>query len=134
MRRTHAPLAYVAAAIGLVITGIGLWALIAPHSFYDGLATYPPYNEHLLHDLGAFQLGIGVTVLAALRWSDARAVALLGFLVAGGVHAVNHGTDLHLGGHGSDRWLLGILALLALVALVLQRRTHRTADARGRQS
>jgi hypothetical protein len=36
----------------------------------------PPYNEHLIHDAGAFQLGIGVAVLAALWWPDGLVAAL----------------------------------------------------------
>jgi hypothetical protein len=38
--------------------GIGLWALVAPMSF-AGWISFPPYNEHLIHDAGAFQIGIG---------------------------------------------------------------------------
>jgi hypothetical protein len=32
------------------------------------VATYPPFNEHLLHDIGAFNLGLGATLLLALAW------------------------------------------------------------------
>lgn len=119
--RSGPPVRVIVALCGVLMMVLGLWALVGPSSFADWI-DFPPYNEHLLHDAGAFQIGIGVSLLAALTWSDALSVALLGFVAAGTIHAVNHGTDLHLGGHSSDRWGLGLLAVLALVALVLRRR------------
>lgn len=113
----------VAVLCGGSMLVLGLWALLASASF-SGWIDFPPYNEHLLHDVGAFQIGVGVSVLAAQVWSDAVAVTLLGFLVAGSLHAVNHGIDLRLGGHPLDRWLLGALALFALVALVIHLRSR----------
>jgi hypothetical protein len=35
---------------------LGLWAVAAPRSF-AGWISFPPYNEHLIHDAGAFQIG-----------------------------------------------------------------------------
>jgi hypothetical protein len=81
-----------------------------------------PYHEHFLHDLGAFQLGIGATLLLALIWTDALAVALAGFLVSNSLHAINHAFDRALGGHDSDAWTLGTLSVLVLVALALRMR------------
>jgi hypothetical protein len=46
---------------------------------FDAFIDFPPYNEHLLHDVGAFQIGIGVSVLLALMWSDSIGVALVAF-------------------------------------------------------
>ncbi len=89
---------------GTFMTGAGLWALLGPRSF-AGFADFPPYNHHFLHDLGAFQLGIGVTLLLALIWRDALALGLAGFLVSNSVHAANHAVDLHLGGHGPGDWI-----------------------------
>jgi hypothetical protein len=42
----------VAAAAGLLLVATGLWAFAAPRSFFEVVATYPPFNEHLLHDIG----------------------------------------------------------------------------------
>jgi hypothetical protein len=98
---------------------VGLWALVFPQSFAEFI-DFPPYNEHLLHDLGAFQIGIGASVLVALLWSDAIAVALLGYVVAGAIHTVNHGIDLDLGGHNIDAWFIGISTLLAAAALLIR--------------
>jgi NAD(P)H-binding len=62
---------------------LGAWAFLAPESF-SRFIDYAPYNRHLIHDAGAFQLGIGVSLLAALWWTDGLLVALTGFAVASG--------------------------------------------------
>jgi hypothetical protein len=96
--------------------GLGAWAFFAPESFARFI-DYAPYNRHLLHDAGAFQLGIGVSVLLALFWADSLVVALTGFAVASGLHTVSHAIDRQLGGHDSDVPALGLLTLVALVAI-----------------
>jgi PPOX class probable F420-dependent enzyme len=107
---------------GLLMTAAGLWALLAPRSF-AAFADFPPYNHHFLHDLGAFQFGIGVTLLLALIWRDALALGLAGFLVSNSIHAVSHGVDLHLGGHGAGDWIgLAVLSLVVAAALFLRLR------------
>jgi hypothetical protein len=110
---------------GLVMVIFGLWAELLPSSFAT-MIKFPPYNAHLVHDVGAFQIGIGVTVLLALTRLDALTVALAGFLVAGVIHAVNHAMDRSLGGHGADAWALGGLVMLAGIALVLHLRSWRS--------
>ena len=86
----------IVALSGVWMLAVGLWALLAPRSFAAWI-DFPPYAEHLLHDVGAFQIGIAVSLLAALAWTDAKAVALLGFVAAGAIHTVNHAIDLDLG-------------------------------------
>jgi hypothetical protein len=103
--------------------GLGAWAFLGPESFARFI-DFAPYNEHLIHDAGAFQLGIGVTVLLAL-WSDGLLVALTGFAVASGLHAVSHLIDRHLGGHDSDAPSLGLLTVAALVAIYLHRQGRK---------
>jgi PPOX class probable F420-dependent enzyme len=105
---------------GAFMLAAGVWSLAAPGSF--AAAVDFPYAEHFLHDLGAFQIGIGATLLLAVAWSDGLALALAGFLVANTIHAVNHAVDLHLGGHASDPWLLGATSLLVAAALALRLR------------
>ena len=109
----------IAGVCGASMLVFGGWALLAPASF-AALVDFPPYNAHLLHDLGAFQIGIGVTTWLAIFWDDALAVGLAGFVVAGGLHTANHAADLELGGHLADGWLLGSLVVLAAVGLILQ--------------
>jgi hypothetical protein len=55
---------YVAAILALAGTGMlaaGIWAGAAPRSFARFVAF--PDHEHFLHDLGAFQVGIGAVSL-----------------------------------------------------------------------
>src|SRR6266508_307935 len=72
---------------GAAMLAAGIWSLAAPRSFAEAVKF--PYAEHFIHDLGAFQVGIGVTLLLAVIWSDALALALAGFLVGNTVHGDN---------------------------------------------
>jgi hypothetical protein len=116
--------ATILAVAGASMLATGVWAGAAPRSFARFVDF--PYHEHFLHDLGAFQLGLGVTLLGALAWRDAPTVALTGFLVANTLHAVSHAVDLDLGGHASDPYAIGALSLLAAAALVLRVRQPHT--------
>jgi hypothetical protein len=123
MRRPAAPVwrrqpgmtaaALVCAAAMLIL---GVWAYAAPVSF-SHFIDYAPYNRHLIHDAGAFQIGIGAATLLALVCPDALLVALTGFTVASGLHTLSHYTDRHIGGHGSDVPVLGLLTLAGLYAI-----------------
>jgi hypothetical protein len=124
-RRVGQP--YVAAILGVAGASMlvaGIWAGAAPRSFARFVDF--PYDEHFLHDLGAFQIGIGVTLLVALAWRDAVTVALTGFLIANTLHAVSHAIDLDLGGRASDPYAIGALSLLTAAALVVRVRQRRT--------
>jgi PPOX class probable F420-dependent enzyme len=103
----------LAAASALVA---GVWALFWPDSFAEAVRF--PEHTHFLHDVGAFQIGIAVTLALAVLWRDPLAVVLTGFLVGNTIHAGNHAVDLDLGGRDSDPWLLGLLSVLVAVALV----------------
>lgn len=124
MNRLGAPariyLAAVTGLVGVATTGIGIWCLVGPTSFAS--AVNFPAHLHFLHDVGAFQLGLGVTLLLALIWADALATALAGFIVANTVHTVNHFMDLHLGGSVAQAWLLGAVSMALVAAFVLRLR------------
>lgn len=110
----------VTALVGAFTAGTGIWCLIDPGSFADFVGFGA--HEHFLHDIGAFQLGLGVTLLLALIWSDALVTALAGFIVANTVHTVNHVMDLDLGGSAAQAWLLGAVSVALVVAFVLRLR------------
>lgn len=102
---------------GGALAGLGLWAFFAPASFYE-FATYPPYNRHFIHDVGAFMAGLGaVLILAAFR-ADALLVAFAGNAVGAAMHGISHLIDREIGG-GSWRdpvLTIGFAVALALVA------------------
>jgi AhpD family alkylhydroperoxidase len=94
---------FLLAALGLPQVGIGLWALVAPHGFYDQFPTgqgwvsaLGPFDEHLVIDVGALFVAIGVLAILAAAWLRrplviAAAVAWLLFSVP---HTIWHLTDL----------------------------------------
>ncbi len=108
----------ITALIGLLTAGIGVWCLIDPRSFAESVGF--PANEHFVHDAGAFQVGLGVTLLLALIWSDALATILAGYLVANTVHAVNHFEDLDLGGSVLQAWALSAASVALVIAFALR--------------
>ncbi len=112
--------------IGAVsLVGFGLWAFLAPESFFEQLAMFEPYNTHFLHDIGAFQVGLGaVLALAAFpERIDGLAAALLGVGTGALLHAIGHVIDSDLGGTpATDIPTLGILAVVLLVAGIARQR------------
>lgn len=112
----------IVAAIGAAFfVGPGLWALLAPESFAEQLAPYEPYNEHYVHDIGAFQIGIGAALVAALwRRSDAVFAALAGAAIGSAFHTATHFIDHDLGGKDTDVFVFGTVAIVLGAAAVLQ--------------
>jgi hypothetical protein len=106
--------------LALVNLAWGGWALVAPAGFFrtfPGLgfqwtSAYPPYNRHLIFDLGATLLTLGVLlgVAAAL---DNRTVSWVVALAAGTFGALHVGYHaLHAGTMGGADRALSILSLL----------------------
>lgn len=108
------------ALIGVLSAAAGAWALIAPVAFYRVIAPFPPYSQHLIHDIGSFQLGLGACLLAALLVRDALLAVLLGNSVGATAHVASHLMDRAYGGHRSDPFSIGAIALL-LVGLTIAR-------------
>lgn len=103
----------------------GVWALLAPRSFFDGfpglgyswVELFPPYNEHLVRDVGGFYLGFGVLLAAAAYTLGRRLVtiSLLAWLAFSIPHLIFHLANLD-GFSGDD--VVGQTATLALVTLL----------------
>ena len=91
---------YVAVAGGVLFLALGVWAMADPESFFDRVATFEPYNQHFVQDIGAFQIGLGVVLLLAAQREqpDALAVALLGVGIGSAAHVVSHLIGHDLGG------------------------------------
>jgi hypothetical protein len=113
----------------------GVWALVSPHSFFNDfpglglhwVSSLPPFNEHLIRDVGSFYVAFAVLLAAAASSGDRRLsrVALLSWLVFSVSHLIWHGQ--HVVGEGTaDRWgptiTLGAGVLLTLFLLVRLRR------------
>jgi hypothetical protein len=122
---------YVAAVGGLVFLVLGLWAMIDPESFFDRIATFEPYNQHFVQDIGAFQIGLGAVLLLAvvpLR-PDALAVALVGVGIGSGAHLVSHVIGNDLGGTPeTDIPLFTVTTVLLLAAGLAQWTRGRSAQ------
>jgi hypothetical protein len=106
---------------------IGFLAAVLPHTFYADFPfighyvdRLPPYNEHLVTDVGGLYLGFAVvTGLAAWRPQRMLVVAAsAGFLTVAVPHLIFHLT--HLGGFpvGEAIGEIGGLALLLIPPLV----------------
>jgi hypothetical protein len=131
MRRAAQAIAGFAAVVYL---GVGLWAFAAPLSFFANVGPYPPYNEHFIHDIGAFNLGLGAAAIAGLLLSDALVAALTALTVASVMHEIAHITDRLLGGHPSDPYTLGGVALIVLFGLLAAARRVPQLSALGKTS
>jgi hypothetical protein len=101
---------------------IGFTAVAAPHTFYADfpfLAHWvdklPPYNAHLITDVGGLYIGFAVVIgLAAWRLQrDLVIAACAGFLTVSVPHLLFHAT--HLGGFGAAEGAAEMIALGSLL-------------------
>ena len=91
---------WIVAILGVLHLVWGVGAVAAPRWFFDNFpgfgrhwtAAYPPYNEHLMTDVGAAFLALGVILLIAafLRDPKVTSVVLIGLLVFSTAHLVFH--------------------------------------------
>jgi hypothetical protein len=71
--------------LGLVHAWWGLWAWLAPAHFFTTFpgwghrwpAAYPPYNEHLVSDLGSTFLTLAFLLFVAAVWHDAQLTSVV---------------------------------------------------------
>src|SRR5919202_6326148 len=101
----------------VVHIGLGGWQLIAPHSFYDVLGPFGPFNSHYTRDVGTFTLALGVAFAVAYRWPGWR-LGVVGYaLFQYAFHAVNHLADI---GDADPKWVGALdFGLLALTTPIL---------------
>jgi hypothetical protein len=108
---------------------VGLQASFAPHSFYDGfpfgrgwVELLPPFNEHLVSDVGGFNVAFALLFAwAALRLSRELVVPLCAaYSLAALIHFVYHVTHLDDFGAGdaiSQTFSLALVLALPLIAV-----------------
>lgn len=92
---------------------IGAWLVIDPDSFVDEIAAFGPADHHFLRDLGTFQAGIGIALLAAIGRPAWRVPVLFTALAGSALHTVNHLFDIG----GTDPGWQGPVNFVALLLL-----------------
>jgi len=104
----------------------GLQATFSPTAFYEGfpfgrawVELLPPYNEHLVRDVGGFYLAFAILFAwAAVTLSSALIVPLcVTWTVAAVLHAYFHAT--HLDGFSTGDAIAQTTGLVAVIALPL---------------
>ena len=127
--------------LSLVSVEIGLWAQLAPRSFFDhfpGLGRAwvrvdGPYNEHLVRDVGGLNLGLAAVLIIALVTLSRPTIiaASVASLLYGIPHLVYHIVNTDDLDTGDVAVSLGGLALFAVLPIaliaVLPRLTTTTA-------
>jgi hypothetical protein len=133
------------AGLALVHGWWGAWAWFWPRDFFDTFpgfghhwtAAYPPYNEHLVTDLGATFLTLAFLLAVGAVVADrrVRGVVLAGVLVFNALHLSFHLTH-HEGMAEVDVWAslaaLGAGVVGPLVLLAVDRWAAPTATPRTR--
>ena len=117
----------------------GFWMYFAPRSFYDDMPTVsadPPFNQHLMTDIGGLGLAMAVLMGAAAVLMDRTLtrVALAAYLVYSVSHLLFHATHLMgLSPGGTVFLLTGLIALplIALALLILAARPIRDHGSEG---
>jgi len=123
----------------LTAASIGLTATLAPHTFYDDFPflrhwvdLLPPYNEHLVTDVGGLYLGFAV-LFAWAAWTLQPTLvraACSAWLLTAAIHLVFHATHLDDFGAGDAIAEVASLALLLLPPPVAIRAVRAPSDER----
>jgi hypothetical protein len=134
VQRHRSAIAGLLAVLGGPQALLGVWALLAPHSFYGDfglggkgwVATLGAYDEHLVRDVGALFLGLGVLlIIAAVRGQRSLStVAAVIWLIFAVPHAIYH--LFNLGPYATGDAIANVITLAwtvvgGLIVLVLLR-------------
>lgn len=124
----RSPVVARAALVLLAVSaaGVGFAAAFAPRTFYDEFPyvghwvdRLPPYNEHLVTDVGALYLGFAL-LLAWAAWTLQRQLVLAScaaWILFSILHLLFHAR--HLDGFGTGDAVAELASLGAVVALPL---------------
>ncbi|GAA4585561.1 hypothetical protein GCM10023194_28590 [Planotetraspora phitsanulokensis] len=129
-------------ALAALQTVASVWQYAFPLSFYDDFPTVsldPPYNEHLISDIGGLGLALTGMLYFAAWVLDSKVVlsALIGYLIYAATHFTfhvrhfDHFSLLEAVGVGTG---LGIEVVLALVLVYIAWRVHRAESAGHRDA
>ena len=105
----------------------GVWALLAPQSYYDDfpgggrswVLAFPPYNEHLVRDVGGLTHSLAVLLVFAAIILERRLIQAVS--VAAMVYAVPHFAFhvAHLEEWSTGDQVAGTVALVLFMAIPL---------------
>jgi hypothetical protein len=131
--RASSVLAWTLGALAAVSFVVGVYALVWPHSFYDhvlGVDRLPPYNQHLLTDVGGFYLGFAVLFAWAAvdRSRTLVLAACTAWVVVQALHLAYHLTHLEgfsVGTAVAQTVLLAAAPVLAIAAALISARAGR---------
>jgi hypothetical protein len=117
----------IGAVVGTFYLITGAWSFLAPMSFFSSVASFAPPNVHLLHDLGAFQVGLGLALALPVPLRMPLRAPLIAVLAASVLHVLAHIEDIRLGGHPTtDLPILALICIVLAVALGLEMRAKRS--------
>ncbi len=115
----------------LITASTGIWALFAPESFFTTfpapghpwVALLPPYNEHLVRDVGALNLSFALlftwaTISLERRFIQVILIAWLVYATPHFIYHLNHLMHFSLFDQVGQIVSLGIVILLPLALLI----------------
>ena len=115
--------------LAAVPLSVGFWAFLAPYHFYDifplpgrhWISILGPYNEHLVRDYGANNLGFGVLLAATAIFLERHLtqVTLVSWLAFAVPHFIFHLTQTHHFQLFDNLTQLGSLGFVVFLPIVL---------------
>jgi len=146
---TQTPSVGLAARILLLVLAlpalqIGIWATLAPHSFFNGfpgggrhwVSVDGPFNEHLVRDFGALNLALAFVLLVALVVGSRMLVttAAVAYLLWAVPHALYHFFNMQVldsGDQIANGISLALSVALPIVIVVLAQRTRPASSSKA---
>jgi hypothetical protein len=127
------------AGLAFVALQLGVWATVAPHSFYTSfpgggrhwVAVDGPYNEHLMRDFGGLNLALALVTIAALVVGTRALVATAAgaWLVWSVPHIAYHAANLGVYGTSDQVANMFTLALAVVIPILLLWAAYNTSRA-----
>ncbi len=100
-------------ALGAYHLALGALMVIAPRTFYDEIAAYPPYNDHFIRDISTFYLALGALLIVAAARRAWQVPLLVLAVVQYALHVLNHIWDVS----DTDPGWMGPVNLVVLALL-----------------
>jgi hypothetical protein len=133
------------AGLAFVALELGVWATVAPHSFYNSfpgggrhwVAVDGPYNEHLMRDFGGLNLALALLTIAALVVGTRALVATAAgaWLVWSVPHVAYHAANLGVYGTSdqvANMFTLSLAVVIPALLLWAAYNTRRASSSRWR--